>query len=270
MKHIRIHPGQSVGLPLSETERETICDSLVIPDEYIVRIRANSHKPEVPFTLDDLDDFHGYVASEANHCESKKTQHVLDGVSEKVNHLLALYTDEDSEQDDDDEDEDVAEGSDPIDRLLQFVDQMEQVCEAAGFDFEEVLKGMEPTRIRSDAKVGLYLSPAEKELLLGLDNLSEDTTSPIRTAPAKKRKFQFTLHQINEFEAAVSKYIEGVEDPKKWKSLVTKLVKLQSKYAIDGEDEGIEDGEQISRAVVVRNILEIVKERRRRQQRAER
>lgn len=269
MNRIRLHPGQSVDLPLTDIERETICDSLVVPDEFIARIRANADKPEVPFTLDDLDAFHGYVASEANHCESKKTQHVLDGASEKVNHLLALYTDEDSEQDDDDEDEDVAEGSDPVERLLQFANQMEQVCEAAGFDFEKVLEGMEPTRIDEDETVGLYLSPAEKGILLLLDDVTDDTKDVIRDAPAKKRKFQFTLHQINEFEAAVSKYIEGVEDPKKWKSLVTKLVKLQSKYVIDGEDEGIEDGEQIPRAVVVRNILEIVKERRRRE-RAER
>ena len=264
----RIHPGQSIGLPLSETERETICDSLVIPDEYIVRIRDNSAKQEVPFTLDDLDDFHGYVAAEANHCKYKKRQRILDGVSERINDLLARYTDEDSEQEDAD-DNTQSEDSDPIDRLLDFATQMEQVCEAAGFDFEEVLKGMESTRISSDEQVGLYVSPSEKEILLSVDGLSDNTKAEIRTAPAKKRKFQFTLHQINEFEAAVSKYIEGVEDPKKRKSLVTKLVKLQSTYVIDGEDEGFENGEQMSRAVVVHNILKIVKERRRRE-RAER
>ena len=52
MARIRLHPGQSVGLPLTDTERKIVCDSLVIPDEYIARIRANADKPEVPFTLD--------------------------------------------------------------------------------------------------------------------------------------------------------------------------------------------------------------------------
>ena len=150
IKRIRIHPGQSVGLPLSDTERKVNCDSFVIPDKYIVRIRnADPEKQEVPFTLDDLDDFSGYVAAEANHCKNKKRKRILDGVSDSINDLLGRYTDEDTEQDDDD-DNTQSEDSDPVERLLDFANQMEQVCETAGLDFEEVLQGMEPTRIRAD------------------------------------------------------------------------------------------------------------------------
>ena len=101
MARIRLHPGQSVGLPLTDTERKIVCDSLVIPDEYIARFRDNLDKPDVLFTLDELDDLMGYVAVEASHSKNKQRQNILDGVGQRINDLLALYTDEDTQTDED-------------------------------------------------------------------------------------------------------------------------------------------------------------------------
>ena len=96
---IRIHPGQSIGLALTMAERAVVCDSLVTDDTYIIRIRnAGPDKPEVPFTLDELDDLCGYVAAEANHCKYKKRQRILDGVFKKLEGLLRRYSDVDGEE----------------------------------------------------------------------------------------------------------------------------------------------------------------------------
>ena len=38
MARSRIHPGQSVGLPLNAAERKLVCDCMVIEDDYIDRI----------------------------------------------------------------------------------------------------------------------------------------------------------------------------------------------------------------------------------------
>jgi hypothetical protein len=45
-------------------------------------------------TLDDLDDFSGYVAAEANHCDDKKKEKTLDTVFQKIQGLLEAYSDE--------------------------------------------------------------------------------------------------------------------------------------------------------------------------------
>jgi hypothetical protein len=45
-------------------------------------------------TLDDLDDFGGYVAAEANHCKDKPKAKKLDAIFEKIQGLLDKFTDE--------------------------------------------------------------------------------------------------------------------------------------------------------------------------------
>ena len=76
-------------LTLTSAEREVLSESLVIPDEYLDRIRlVVADDSGVEFTSDDLDDFFGYVASEANHCKSRKKQKVLDLICQKMQRLL--------------------------------------------------------------------------------------------------------------------------------------------------------------------------------------
>ena len=91
----QIQPGEKVPLKLTVTEWKLILEDLMCLDqehEQIVR-ETPTGKP-VMMTLDDLDDFGGHIAAEANHCDDKKKEKKLDTVFEKVQRLLATYTDE--------------------------------------------------------------------------------------------------------------------------------------------------------------------------------
>ena len=94
-KRTYIQPGQKLELDLTPKERKTILDHLtLLPPEYEDMLR-NVH-PEQPLllTLDDLEDFSGYVAAEANHTTNKKLGAILDYAFEKMDDLLDRFTDE--------------------------------------------------------------------------------------------------------------------------------------------------------------------------------
>lgn len=97
MRKKQIQPGEKVPLKLTATERKLILKDLMCLDEDYERIirEAPTGKP-VMMTLDDLDDFGGYVAAESNHCGDKKKEKRLDTVFEKIQRLLDTYTDEDN------------------------------------------------------------------------------------------------------------------------------------------------------------------------------
>jgi len=94
-KRTYIQPGQKLELDLTPKERKAILDHLtLLPPEYEDMLR-NVH-PEQPLllTLDDLEDFSGYVAAESNHTTNKKVGAVLDSAFEKMGALLDKFTDE--------------------------------------------------------------------------------------------------------------------------------------------------------------------------------
>jgi hypothetical protein len=92
-KHIQ--PGEKVPLKLTDTERTLVLEELLCLDKEHEQVIRNtpSGKP-VMMSLDALDDFGGYIAAEANHCEDKKKRNKLDAVFEKIQRLLDKYTDE--------------------------------------------------------------------------------------------------------------------------------------------------------------------------------
>ena len=94
-----IHPGQSIGLSMTAKERKLLLgDDLIIDEDYMDRIReAPADKPQVPFTLDELDDFCGNVAFNANHAKDKAKQKALDAVCAKIQRLLETHTDDEEE-----------------------------------------------------------------------------------------------------------------------------------------------------------------------------
>lgn len=66
-KHVR--PDEKIPLKLSAAERKLVLDGLTCLDQEIEQIvRDTPTGQPVKMTLDDLDDFGGYVAAEANHC----------------------------------------------------------------------------------------------------------------------------------------------------------------------------------------------------------
>ena len=90
-----ISPGERVPLKLTPTEKKAILEDLMCLDrEYEQLIQeARAGKP-VMMTLDDLEDFCGYIAAEANHTDDKRLGLKLDRVFDKCQRLLETYTDE--------------------------------------------------------------------------------------------------------------------------------------------------------------------------------
>ena len=71
----QIYPGDTASLKLTAAERKLVLEDLMCLDEdYVKTIRETPNGKPVMMTLDDLDDFGGYIAAEANHCDDKKKQ----------------------------------------------------------------------------------------------------------------------------------------------------------------------------------------------------
>ena len=94
----RIHPDEKVPLKLTAAERKLLLENVLLDDEYSQTIRDTSAGKPVMMTLDDLEDFGGYVAAEANHCDDKKKERKLDAIFQKVQDLFNNYTDEEPPQ----------------------------------------------------------------------------------------------------------------------------------------------------------------------------
>ena len=94
-KRTVIKPGQKLELDLTPAERKTILESLtLLPPEYEAMLKKVHPEQPLLLTLDDLEDFSGYVAAESNHTTNKKLQKVLDSAFEKMTDLLDAFTDE--------------------------------------------------------------------------------------------------------------------------------------------------------------------------------
>lgn len=97
MPHNRTHiqPGQKLELKLTPVERKTILDHLLgLPPEHEATLRKTHPEQPLLLTLDDLDDFAGYVAAASNHTTDKKVGKVLDAAYRKMGALLDRFTDE--------------------------------------------------------------------------------------------------------------------------------------------------------------------------------
>ena len=94
-KRTYIQPGQKLELDLTPVERKTILDDLtVLPSEYGAMIKQVHPEQPLSLTLDELEDFSGYVAAESNHTTKKKLRTILDSAYEKMAVLLDTFTDE--------------------------------------------------------------------------------------------------------------------------------------------------------------------------------
>ena len=95
----QIQPGEKVPLKLTAAERKLILKELIVTGmEYEELLQATPTGKPVMMTLDDLEDFGGYIAAEANHCDDRKKEKKLDRIFEKVQDLLDKYTDEEPPQ----------------------------------------------------------------------------------------------------------------------------------------------------------------------------
>ena len=91
----QIQPGEKVPFKLTATERKLVLEDLIcLNQEYEQIIRDTPAGKPVMLTLDDLEDFSGYIAAEANHCDDNKKQKKLDTVFEKIQSVMDRHTDE--------------------------------------------------------------------------------------------------------------------------------------------------------------------------------
>lgn len=98
LKRKHIQPDERVPLKLTATERTLILDKVSYIDaKYEALIREAPDGGPLLMTLDDYDEFGGYIAAEANHCGDKKLQKKLDAILGKVHAVLDNYTDENSD-----------------------------------------------------------------------------------------------------------------------------------------------------------------------------
>lgn len=96
-ERIRIKPDETVPLELNERERALIQNTFA-DDDLTARLRVvpkTGERPVFRFTLDDLDELAGFVASEANHAKNKKLQKEWDHLYERIEAVLEGYTDQD-------------------------------------------------------------------------------------------------------------------------------------------------------------------------------
>ena len=82
---------------LTPRERDLIVERMLIDGEMEDRLRgatARGSNLVVELTLDDVDDFAGHVAAEANHCSEPRVRRVLDAVYDRLENVEDSLTDE--------------------------------------------------------------------------------------------------------------------------------------------------------------------------------
>lgn len=154
MQKKHIQPGQKVPLTLTHTERKLILNDLTCLDlEYEQIIQDTPTGKPVMMTLDELDEFGGYVAADAHHCDDRKKQKNLDAIFQKVQNQLEAFTDEEPSQTINFEDAKKA-------KLIS--DQAVQVAEWAA----QALVAAEQLRIKTKPLEHFSLAPAQRDVLL--------------------------------------------------------------------------------------------------------
>jgi hypothetical protein len=91
----QVRPDEKLPLKLTAAERKLVLEGLTCLDQEIEQIVRDAPTGQpVEMTLDDLDDFGGSIAAEANHCKDKSKAKKLDAIFEKIQGLLDNFTDE--------------------------------------------------------------------------------------------------------------------------------------------------------------------------------
>jgi hypothetical protein len=215
MSRKRIQPGEKVSLKLTQTERKLVLEDLMCLDEECEQIIRDTPlgKP-VMMTLGDLDDFGGYIAAEANHCDDKKKEKKLDAVFEKVQQLLEKYTDEEPPQTLKIEDA-------RKDKVIS--DQAVQIAEFAA----KALVAAEQLRIKTKPLKHFWLAPGQRDMLMLVPGISKS----IKNKLAKEKSL--TVAEVASMTMALA---EDLPDGDANKQVAVLLV---AKHLMDRLQEGI-------------------------------
>jgi hypothetical protein len=91
----QIKPNAKVGLKLTAAERKLILDKVMcLNGNYEEIIHATPTSKPILLTLEEWEDFGGYIAAEANHADDEKLEMKLDNIFNKVQKILDSHTDE--------------------------------------------------------------------------------------------------------------------------------------------------------------------------------
>lgn len=211
----QIQPGEKVPIKLTAAERKLILEDVTCLDsnyEQIIR-DTPSGKP-VMLTLDDLDDFGGFIAAEANHCDDNKKQKKLDAIFEKVQRLLDTHTD--------DEPPKTLKIEDARKEKV-ISDQAAQIAEFSA----QALMAAEQLRIKTTSLDHFWLAPGQREVLLLIPSLSKT----IKNKLAKEKPL--SVAEVASMTMAVA---EDLPDGEPQKQVALLLV---AKHLMDRLQEGI-------------------------------
>lgn len=199
MRHRKqIRPNEKVPLKLTATERKLVLnDMMALDPDYERIIEATPSGKPIMMTLDELDDFGGYVAAEANHCDDKKKQKKLDAVFQKVQGLLEAYTDEEPPQTI--SFEDAKRDQLAADRAAQVAEWMAQLLVAA-----------EQLRVKTKPLKKFWLGPAQREVL----SLAPSISKTIKNKLAKP-KGEFTVAEVASMGLGLAKQLVDTTDRNK-------------------------------------------------------
>jgi repressor LexA len=92
-----IERGARLPVKLSTRERDLVLERAFLDPVIEARLRRavpTGSKLLVNLNLDDIDDLLGCVSAEANHCDDRKVQRILDAVGDRLKALLEQFTDE--------------------------------------------------------------------------------------------------------------------------------------------------------------------------------
>ena len=95
-KHLK--PGEKVVLSLTEEEASLITEFTYISEERINTIYFSKCRDGIVsarHTLSELEELAGYTAAEANNTKDKRLRKQLDTISERIEQLNLIYSDED-------------------------------------------------------------------------------------------------------------------------------------------------------------------------------
>ena len=213
----QIQPDEKVPLKLTATERKLVLnDVMSLDQEYEQIIDGTASGKPAMMTLDELDDFGGYIAAEANHCDDAKKQKKLDAVFQKVQDLLETYTDEESPS------------------TIKFEDaKREQLVAGQAVQIAEwlaqALVTAEQLRIKTKPLEHFCLAPAQRDVLLLVPSISKS----IRNKLAKGKK-PFTVAEVASMGLALAEDLTEGGDTQKQLAIM-----MVARHLMDSLQDGI-------------------------------
>ena len=210
-----IRPGEKVPLKLTATERKLILEEVTgLPSEYEAVLQSKPARQPVMMSLDDLDDFGGYIAAEANHTDDPKLEQKLDQIFGKVQTLLETHTDE------------------PPNTLTVEDARTAKVLSEKAVEIAQwvaqVLVGAEQLGIKNKPLEDFWQSPAQRDVLLLVPGISKSIKGKLA-----KKGASFTLAEVAGMTMAL---VEDLPDGDARKQMAFLLV---AQHLMDRLREGV-------------------------------